>query len=412
MSIFRRIFRINPQRDFLKGRKAFDQGKYALASKIFQKTYKQFDTIDMKIISLENSAIAAEYADMFGKSLELYYRTVLIKLSTGQQSKEVLPDINKAIQMARLSEKPSVPLNKLYYMKFLLFLSEKDFDQLAALYKKLKIESTDKYGDVIERTWTLIHSSETFEKKEQLPQVDLPKEFYNISDAAKEVMQRCSLCEIVLNLADQSEHIQKGTEFTLSATLTARASISIQKINLKTGTRGRILNSSAPVLPLIMSTGENYSIILSLIPNLPGEWLLGPLSLVYSIPSEQGEFPVVSKPISIVVEDAAPALRISMDSETIEEDLEYLITISAENIGKTTLQDVKIISEIPEEIKIHEGTKEKYISTLGEGESFIYEIRVRFSLDQSHFSGHIIKAFGFIGENRRLAKCSIKLGGR
>ncbi|UCG90074.1 MAG: hypothetical protein JSU57_06325 [Candidatus Heimdallarchaeota archaeon] len=411
MHILRRIFRIDPQRDFSKGRKAFDQGKYALASKIFLKTHNQFDTIDMKIISLENAAISAEYAEMFERSLELYYRTILIKLHTDQLPKEVLQDVDKAIYMARQCEDPPIPINKIFYMKFLIFLSQKDFDQLNAFFKKLKFEASDEYSKAIEKSWTLIHSSDTFEKKEPLPQVGLPNEFYSISETAEQVMQRCSLCEIFLKTTDQSELIQKGTEFSLSATLTAYANLSIQKIHLKTGTRGRILTSSEPEFPFRMSTGENYSIIFSLIPNLPGEWLLGPLSLVYSIPSESGEYPVVSKPISFMVEDAAPALKLTMESETIEEDLEYLITISAENVGKTALQDVKIVSEIPEGIKIHEGTKEKHISTLGEGESFQYEIRVRFELDRTHFSGYIVKINGYIEDDRRLSKSSIRLGG-
>ncbi len=410
MHIIRRILRIDPQRDFSKGREAFDQGNYALASKIFLKTHSQFDTIDMKIISIENAAIAAEYADMFEKSLELYYRTVLIKLHIEKSPKEVLLDIDKAIHMARQCEKPPVPINKLIFMKFLIFLSQKDFDQLNSFYNKLKFEISDNYSNAIEKTWILIHSTDTYEKKELLPQVDLPKEFYSISEAAERVMQRCSLCDIVLNKIDQSEHIEKGTSFSLSVTLTAYAPLSVQKINLKTGTRGRILTSSAPEFPLRLSTGENYSIIFSLIPNLPGEWLLGPLFLVYSIPSEPGEYPVISKPISLMVEDAPPALSLSMESETIEEDLEYLITIFAENVGKTALQEVKIVTEIPEGIKIHEGTKEKHISTLGEGESFQYEIRIRFELDRTHFSGYIVKVSGYIKDNQRLSKASLRLG--
>ena len=75
------------------------------------------------------------------------------------------------------------------------------------------------------------------------------------------------------------------------------------------------------------------------------------------------------------------------------------------------LQDIKIVPEIPEGIKIYEGTSEKYISTLGEGESFRYEIRVRFDIDRTHFSGYIIKAIGYIEDTKKLSKCSIKLGG-
>lgn len=411
MFILRRIFGMDPQNDFSKARMAFDQGKYSIASKLFEKSYKRFDTIDMRIISLENAAIAAEYADMFEKSLELYYNTVLIKISSGQKPKGVLSDIDKAVQMARQGEKLSIPINKLIFMKFIIFLSEKEFDQLSALYNRLNIDSTDEYLEAVERTWTLIHSSETLEKKELLPQIDLPKEFQTILDVAEKVMQRCSLCEIELKTSGQSEDITKGTEFDLSATLTSHANLSIQKINLKTGTRGRLLTSSIPDLPLKMSTGENYSIIFSLIPNLPGEWSLGPLSLIYSISTESGDYPVTSAPISLIVEDAAPALKLSMNSETIEEDLEYLITIYAENVGKTGLQDVKIIPEIPEGIRIYEGTSEKHISTLGEGESFQYEIRVRFDLERTHFSGYIIKANGYIEGAKKLAKCSIKLGG-
>lgn len=411
MFILRRIFGIDPQNDFSKARLAFDQGKYSLASKLFEKTYNRFDTIDMRIICLENAAIAAEYADKFEKSLELFYLTVLIKISSGQRPKGVLHDIDKAVQMARQSEKPSIPINKLIFMRFLIFLSEKEFDQLTALFNKLKFENSDKYKEAIERTWDLIHLSETFEKKELLPKIDLPKEFHTILDEAEKVMRRCSLCEIELRTIGQPEDVQKGTEFDLSATITAHANLSIGKINLKTGTRGRLLTSSTPELPLKLSTGENYSIIFSLIPNLPGKWPLGPLSLIYSIPSESGDYPVTSVPLFLKVKDAAPALKLSMNSETIEEDLEYLITISAENVGKTGLQDVKIVPEIPEGMKIYEGTGEKYISALGEGESFQYEIRVRFDLDKSHFSGYIIKANGYIEDNKKLSKCSIKLGG-
>ena len=390
---------------------AFDQGKYSLASKLFEKTYKRFDTIEMKIISLENAAIAAEYADMFEKSQELYYQTLLIKLTSGQQPKEVLNDIDKAIQLAKHLEKPSIPTSKFIFMKFLIFLSEKEFDQLNALYNKFNLELEDKYESAIERTWTLIHTSDTLEKKEPIPQIDLPKEFIPILAEAEKVMQRCSLCEIELKAISKSEDIQKGTEFEISATITAQANLSIGKLNLKTGPRGRLLTSTIPDLPLKLSTGENYSIIFSLIPNLPGEWPLGPLSLIYSIPSEEGNYPVVSAPIDLVVKDAEPALKLSMISETIEEDFEYLISISAENVGKTDLQDVKIVPEIPQGIKIFEGTSEKYISTLGEGQSFQYEIRVRFDLDKSHLSGYIIKANGYIEDNTKLSKCSIRLGG-
>ena len=412
MFILRRIFGIDPQNEFSKARMAFDQGKYSLAAKLFEKTYNRFDTIDMKIISLENAAIAAEYADMFEKSLELYYHTLLIKLSSGQRPKEVLNDIDKTVQITRHLEKPSIPINKLAYMKFLIFLSEKEFDQLNAFYKKSNFESEDKYKEAIERTWALIHSSDMSDKKEPLPQVDLPNEFSSILTGAEKVMQRCSLCEIDLKVITQPEEIQKGTEFDLSASITAQANLSIGKLNLKTGPRGRLLSSSTPKLPLKLSTGENYSIIYSLVPNLAGEWPLGPLSLIYSIPSEEGKYPVISAPISLSVKDAVPALKLSMNFETIEEDYDYLITISAENVGKTGLQDVKIVPEIPDGLKISEGISEKYISTLGEGESFQYEIRVRFDLDKSHLSGYIIKANGYIEDDRKLAKCSIKLGGR
>ncbi|MFX1506432.1 MAG: hypothetical protein ACFFDC_09980 [Promethearchaeota archaeon] len=411
MFILRRIFGIDPQNDFSKARMLFDQGNYSLASKLFEKTYKRFDTIDMQIISLENAAIAAEYADMFEKSLELYHRTLLIKLSSGQRPKEVLNDIDKAIQLIKHLEKPSILTSKFIFMKFLIFLSEKEFDQVNALYNKLNIELEDKYKAAIEKTWTLIHSSDTFEKKESLPQVDLPEEFNPILAEAEQVMQRCSLCEIELRTISKSEEIQKGTKFEISATLTAQANLSIRKLNLKTGPKGRLLTSSTPEFPLKLSSGENYSIIFSLIPNLPGEWLLGPLSLIYSIPSEEGDYPVISTPIPLIVKDAEPALKLSMNFETIEEDFEYLITMSAENVGKTDLQDVKIVLEIPQEVKIFEGTSEKYLSTLGEGESFQYETRVRFDLDKSHLSGYIIKANGYIEDNKKLSKCSIRLGG-
>jgi hypothetical protein len=215
-----------------------------------------------------------------------------------------------------------------------------------------------------------------------------------------------------LDELDSSGAIQKGGEFSLPASFTAHAPISISSINLKTGAKGRILSSTIPELPLNLSTGENYSIVFSLIPNLPGEWEIGPLSLSYSIPSESGVYLVLSNRIIITIKEAAPALKLSMEFDIIEEDYDYLVRLSAENSGKIALQNVRIQTDIPDAVKIHEGTSDKIISTLVEGEIFEFQFRIRFAPDQSHFDGHIIRANGFIESNQRLAKCSIKLGGK
>jgi hypothetical protein len=411
MSFFQRIFRKDPEQDLSKGQQAFNQRKYKLALKLFEKAHNRFEKIEMKLIALDNAALSAENADMFEKASEFYYQTILIKLANEYQIKDIQLDINRAIQAIQLSNKPPISLNKLLYMKFLIILSTKQFDKLTSFHEKLKFDFSDEYKDAIEKTWTLIHSADTYVEKASLPQIKLPEEFNTIKKKAEQIMQRCSLCTVTLKENDLSEAIQKGDEFFLSASLTAHAPVSISSINLRTGTKGRISSSTIPELPLKMSTGENYSIVFSLTPNLPGEWSVGPLFISYSIPSELGDYTVSSEPSSILIEEAVPALKLSMEAETIEEDFDYLIIISAENIGKTTLQNVKIQTEIPEGVKIREGTNEKYISTLGEGEIFQYNLRVQFALDQTHFDGHIIRTNGFIENDRRLSKCSIKLGG-
>ncbi|MHA2225989.1 MAG: hypothetical protein ACXAC8_12335 [Candidatus Hodarchaeales archaeon] len=411
MSIWRRIFRIDPQNDFSKGREAFTQKQYNLAFKLFKKAYQRFDTIDMKLLSLDNAAVSAEQANMYEKACNLYYQAICLKMQIEVRPKELISELDRSLRTAKLSKKSPISLNKLLFMKFLVYLSLKDFNQLKSFYNKMKFNDLDIYAEAIKHTWTLIHSTETLEIKEQIPMLDLPEEFLPIFNKAELVMQRCSLCEVILDRDEKSEPYQKGNEFSLNATLTAHSKISISKINLKIGTRGRIIASSMAELPLNMSTGENYSIVFSLIPNLPGKWELGPLSIEYSIPSETGEFPVVSNVISINVNDAPPSMKLFMDSIIVEEDLEYIVRITAENTGKTALQNIKIVTEIPDDVKIHEGTNEKYISALGEGELFQYEILLKFSLDQSHLSGHIIRANGFIEDNKRLSKSSIKIGG-
>ncbi|MFX0086473.1 MAG: hypothetical protein ACFFAU_12455 [Candidatus Hodarchaeota archaeon] len=411
MSFLKKIFIKDPQDIFSKGRKAFDQGDYIKAAQLFEKSYTKFNDAEMRVISIDNAAISAEYAEKYETAQALYFRTICTKLQTGQKPRKILPDIDKTLQIGRLCEKPVIPQNKLHLIKFLIFLSQKRFDKLMSYYKRIKFDSPDQYSQTTEKIWELIHLRSTFENREKLPHMDLPEEFNTILEDAEYVMQRCSLCEINLKVENQSENPRKGTEFGLEATITAHAPISIKKINLKTGTRGRIINTTMPELPLNLSAGENYTIIYSLIPNLPGEWLLGPLSLDYSIPSEQGEYPSLSKIITIEIDDAAPAVRISMESEIIEEDMEYLLTIYAENIGKTGIQNVKIALELPEGVEIYEGTTEKFISNLVEGEIFQYGIRVRFALDQSHFEGHIIRGNIYIDGDHRLSKCSLKLGG-
>jgi tetratricopeptide (TPR) repeat protein len=352
MSFLKKLFIKDPQDIFSNGRKAFDQGDYIKAAQLFEKSYKKFNEAEMRVISIDNAAISAEYAEKYEVSQELYFRTICTKLQTGQKPQKIIPDIDKTLQIGRLCKKPAISQNKLNLIKFLIFLSQKQFDKLSSFFQKLKFDSTDQYSQAIEKIWGLIHLASTFENSEKLPQMELPEEFNNILEDAEHVMQRCSLCDIILKVDEQSENPRKGTEFNLEVTITAHAPISIKKINLKTGTKGRIITTTIPELPLNLSTGENYSILFSLIPNLPGEWILGPLSLNYSIPEEHGEYPSLSKITTIKIDDATPAVKISMESETIEEDMEYLLTVYAENIGKTGIQNIKIAIELPNGVEI------------------------------------------------------------
>ncbi|MFX0172485.1 MAG: tol-pal system YbgF family protein [Candidatus Hodarchaeota archaeon] len=413
MSFFRQLFRRDPKLDLSKGQQAFNQRKYKLALKLFENAYKRFENIEMKLIALDNAALSAENAGLYEKASEFYYQAILKKMTNDEyQTKEVMQDIERAIQTIHLSQKPPISINKLYFMKFLIILSEKKFEKLTSFYNKLKLGISDDYRDAIEKTWDLIHSPDTYLKKASIPNALLPEEFNTIKKKAEKIMQRCSLCTVFLKVSDQTELIQKGDEFPLSASLTAHAPLSISSINLKTGTKGRVLSSTIPELPLKMSTGEDYSIVFSLTPNLPGEWAVGPIFIKYSIPSESGKYTVASEPYPILIEEATPALKLSMESETIEEDFDYLIVILVENIGKTIIQNVKIQTEIPVEVKINEGTNEKYISSLVEGEIFQYNLRVQFALDKTHFDGHLIRTYAFIENDRKISKCSIKLGGK
>jgi uncharacterized membrane protein len=164
-------------------------------------------------------------------------------------------------------------------------------------------------------------------------------------------------------------------------------------------------------MPLNLSTGENYTVNYSLVPNLPGEWKIGPLAVKYTIPKEEGEYSSSSNKIPVEAKDAEPALKISLDSETIEEDLEYFLTVTSENNGKIALQNINIKLDIPEGVKISQGTEEKVISSLVEGETFQFDITVQLDLEMTHFEGRVIRVEGFIDDSHRLAKSSIKIGG-
>ncbi len=416
MSFLKKFFQPNPELDLEKGQEAYSKKQYKLALKSFQKAYKHFQkqgALENQIICLDNAALSAEKAEMHELSLTLYYDLLDSRLNSKYTIKEILKDIERGLLMARISKNPPISKFKFEYMKFLIHLAEKDFKFLAIMYKKLKFNPKDEYSNSIQVSWNLIHSSDTFLEKKNLPKTGLPFGFATILKTAELVMQRCSLCEVEISLTnlEMKDQIQKGEEFSVSAKLTAYAPLAIKTLNLKT-TNFRLISSTMPELPLKMSTGENYTGIFTLIPNLPGKWEIGPISLQYIIPSEEGDYPGLSNTLSINVNDATPALKIKMESDTIEEDLDYFVTIRAENIGKLALQNLEIKVQIPKEVEIYEGTSEKLISTLVEGETFNFSIGVRFSLDKTHFEGHILRAEGFIENNQiRLAKSSIKLGG-
>lgn len=418
MSFIRRLFRVDPRIELIKGRKAFGQRNYKSALKSFEKAFKHINAadVDRRILCLDNAALSAEKVPLFEKTSELYFQLILLKLAhkTGRPSKLVMVDIDRAIAAVRASARPAIPVNKLLFMKFLIFLAENDLNKLVQYYKKLEIRSNDEYGDVFDRTWDLIHASDTFVKKKQLPSIDLPKEFLPVRQEAEQIMQRLSLCQVTLLQFDDSQLLEKGSPFSISGSFTSHAELTIVSISLRVGSRGRIVSSTQPELPLTLREGASQSLQFSLIPNLPGTWIVGPLSVVYSIPSDQNQdqkYSVVSKTVVMSVKEAVPALRLSIAAETIEKDYEYRITINAENVGKTTLQELKITTEIPDGVEISEGTEEKFIGVLGQGELFQYELRLVLAVDRTHFDGHIVKAAGSI-QNQRLAKCSLKISGR
>ena len=416
MSFLKKLFQPNPELDLEKGQEAFSKKQYNAALKSFQKAQKHFKkqgTLENQIICLDNAALSAEKAEKYDISLKLYYDLLDTRLQSKFTVKEILKDLDRGLLMARLSENPPISSFKFEYMKFLIHLANKDFKLLSTMYNKLKFESEDEYSNFIQISWNLIHSKDTFLDKKSLPRTGFPLGFEPIIKAAELVMQRCSLCEVEISLTDpdMKDQIQKGDEFSLFAKLTAHAPISISTLNLKT-TNFRLISSTMPELPLKMSTGENYTGIFTLIPNLPGKWEIGPVNLQYIIPSEEGDYPGISNVLSINVREATPALKIIMESDAIEEDFEYLVTIQAENIGKVALQNIEIKVDIPDEVELYEGTSEKFISTLVEGETINFSIRVRFNLEKTHFEGHILRAEGSIDNNQiRLAKSSIKLGG-
>ncbi|PWI47958.1 hypothetical protein CEE45_09290 [Candidatus Heimdallarchaeota archaeon B3_Heim] len=412
MSFIRRIFGVDPQTNFEKGKTAFEKNNFKSAFKFFQKAYLRFDTEEMNLLALDNAALSAEKAKLYENAAELYYQQMLRITANNKPIKEIFQSIDRVLQMIRLSKKSNIPPNELRYIQFLIYLSEKNFEKLTSIYESNKKSFTDSYGKALATTWTLIHSSDTFVEHESLPTTAIPEEFSNLKLKAEEIMQRCSLCKSELFVADKSQIIEKGLEFQLSSTLTAHAPISINSIFLKTGSHGRLISTTTPELPLNLSTGENYTINYSLIPNLPGKWKIGPLIVTYGIPHEEGEYPSNSNKFLIEAKDAEPALNLNMESETIEEDSEYLVTVIVENIGKISLQNTLIKIDIPEGVKISQGTEEKLISSLAEGETFSFEIEIKFDLEQTHFDGRVIKTQCFIGEQHRLAKSSIKLGGR
>jgi len=366
----------------------------------------------MKLLALDNAALSAEKAKLFDNASELYYQQILRVTAKNKPNREILQSIDRTLQMIRQSRKPKISSNKVRYLQFLIYLSEKDFEKLTSIYETHKKTLTDSYGKAIELAWTLIHSSDTFLDQEPLPTIAIPDEFVNIKVKAEEIMQRCSLCKSELFLGDKNQIIEKGSEFILSTTLTAHAPISVTSIFLRTGSQGRLISTSTPELPLKLSTGENYTINFSLIPNLPGKWNIGPLMVTYELPNEDGEYPSNSNKFTIEAKDAEPALDLKMDSETIEEDLEYMVTVIVENIGKISLQDINIKIEVPEGVEISQGTKEKLISSLAEGETFSFEVAMKFDLEQTHFDGRVIRTECFLNQQHRLAKSSIKLGGK
>ena len=84
MSFIRRIFGVDPQTNFEKGKIAFDNNNFKSAFKLFNKAYQQFDIEEMKLLALDNAALSAEKAKLFENAAEMYYQQIL-RVTSGRK---------------------------------------------------------------------------------------------------------------------------------------------------------------------------------------------------------------------------------------------------------------------------------------------------------------------------------------
>lgn len=406
MDFIKRLFKKNPQQDFLLGRDAFAEKSYNKALRHFEKAFSGFSDLKMKSSSIVNAATSAEYAENYGVASKYYYQSVLLKLQAKDPTSDVLKNIEKSYYLSRKIDKSPLNVYKLLYLRYITLLSLKDIKGATAIVPEYDSLVNDEHFAAIRLTNELIHSDKSFDEKTNLPFVKRPKEFDRIFNDASKYITGISACRANISLSTDTS-IEKGEKFSVTGEIKAFILINIKEIILKTGTRGNLVDHQSSA-PKMLGKGDSHKESFGVVPLLSGNWELGPLVVRYSLESDDKKlFEIHSDTINVSIREAKPSVDLDLKVVTVEEDFEYELIISVKNNGLTAVNDLKIITEIPERIEIKQGFPEKLISGLNEQQSFDFSVFINLPVEREKGESFKITAIAQLENKEQLKKSSV-----
>ena len=369
------------ERTFLDGMDYYSRKEYSLAYKNFMNVYKKTRSNKIKLHSLLNASTSAENLNENGDASSLLVTAAKLKCQLRDPAKEIAETLEKAYNLMTKDNK-KVDYDNLYeiiapLMIFKIAVHDRNFiNKLASNLSESEIKhphnkfALDTYSNFVN------HPEKIWETENFIIFPDqFPKEFTSYVRSVQDVIRGSSALTIALS--SNISEIKTGEQISIKSKIINHTPLLIEKLYLQPGSKGQFIHTSYDAKKVNLPDKQtNIEYDFTLEPHLTGNWVIGPLTVSYLV--NGASYEAKSDTLKINVIPGSKELTLDIDYNVIEEDFEFEFISKIENSGETPLENIKIQLKIPSAGKFTEGTPERSIFELRNGEKIEFSNRVKF----------------------------------
>ena len=365
---------------FLQAMDHYSAKEYSLAYQKFMKVFKSTRSNKIKLHALLNASTSAENLNEKGEASALLITAAKIQCLLNEQPKDIAETLEKSFNLLTKDNKRFSydDLSEIIapLMIFKIAIQDRNFtnklaqqlsdNEITHPFNKFALDTYNNFINHPEKIW----ETENF----ILFPDGFPKEFTTYVRSVQDVIRGSSA--LLITLSSNYPEIKTGGQITIQAKITNLTPLLIEKIYLQPGSKGQFISTTYDAKRINLTEKSTLKFDFILEPHLTGQWVIGPLNITYLVNGKNYE--VKSDTIKINVTPGSKALTLDLNFNVIEEDFEFEFNQVIENSGETPLENIKVQLKIPTGAKVTEGTPERSIFELRNGEKIEFSNKVKF----------------------------------